>query len=748
MNPIPNALRSGAPSIQLLSTAMLAALLAPAVSAQDSETGGENLKTVQMIRSEFRPVIDGRLDEEVWSSAVIVEDFHQVQPNEYAQPAEPTIVYLFHDNEALYVGARLWESDPDAVTANVLRQGEIFYNDDHFGVILDPFNNGRSGYIFATNPNAVRVSGLFRNVTESQLDWKGIFDVETTLDNEGWVVEMEIPFKTLSFDPSSDTWGFNLLRVNRGRDERVGWMSRNRTQDPSVSGRAVGFSGLNQGLGLDIVPSVSLIRNRSLASSPWESDTDPSLDLFYKVTPALNGALTFNTDFSATEVDDRQVNLTRFDLVFPEKRNFFLQDLDIFEFGRIGSQRFDTGNAAVTAADRENGRPFFSRSIGLSATGTPVALKYGGKLSGRVGPWNVGAVAINQDEFGDLNSTDLFVGRVTANVLAESSVGFMVTSGDPGSNLDNNVVGADFQYQNTRLPGGQTLRAEGWYQRSGTAGGIGDDSAFGLGVGMPNNTGFRWNLGVKEIEAAFKPALGFVSRPGVRSDTLQIGYTHRRPSGYVQSIYGGVDAHRIERLDGGLESQVVAWRPVELRTRANDLLQLYYLANREVLLQPFEISPGVVIAPGDYAFNESELKVEAAGFRDVAGSFVYRSGEFYAGERLSLQGSLTWRPSRHFRATASYQVDDVELPEGDFTTKLFSLRLDTVFSSTLSWVNLLQYDNVSEVASVNSRLHWVPEAGKDVYLVFNHNLEDFDNDNRFRSSLSDVRIKANYTFRF
>ena len=447
-------------------------------------------------------------------------------------------------------------------------------------------------------------------------------------------------------------------------------------------------------------------------------------------------------------MDDRQVNLTRFPLFFPEKRNFFLQDLDIFEFGRIGNPSFNQGNAAVSRPDAENGRPFFSRQIGLSSTGKPVDLNYGGKLTGRVGPWNLGLLAIQQDEFGAIENTDLFVGRIAANVLSESSAGVMVTSGDPRSNLNNTVIGADFRYQNTKLANGRTLQAEAWYQQSETNGIHDNDSAFGFGVGMPNSNGFRWNFGVKELEVNFKPALGFLNRSGIRSETLRLGYTYRPRLGRLQTIYGGLDAQRVMRLTGTLDEKVLVWRLLELESRTRDKMSLQYHNRKEILVAPFEISKNIFVPPGHYANRPYFLTLEVANHRTIAGQFVYSEGSFYGGNRSSIVTSITWRPSQHFRSTVSYRADDVDLPNGSFITRVTSFRLDTVFSAKLSWTNLLQYDNVSEIASVNSRLHWVPKAGQNLYLVLNHNLQDLDRDNRFHSSLSELTAKLNYTFRF
>ena len=302
----------------------------------------------------------------------------------------------------------------------------------------------------------------------------------------------------------------------------MAWVSRNRSYNPSIMGLATGLEGMDQGRGLDVVPSVSLNRQRSFAPSTTASQVEPSLDVFYRLTPSLNASFTINTDFSAAEVDDRQVNLTRFNLFFPEKRDFFLNDADLFEFGRIGGAE----NAASSGSSSNNARPFFSRRLGLSPSGTPVDLQRGGKLSGRVGRWNIGGLAIRQDRFEDVNESTVLVGRASANVLEESIVGVIGTRGDPSSNDDNSLIGVDLRYLNTRIRGGRVLEADAWFQRSDTEGMSGEDSAFGLGVGMPNNSGLRGGLYVKEVQANFNPALGFVSRSGVRDVSADLAAAH------------------------------------------------------------------------------------------------------------------------------------------------------------------------------------------------------------------------------
>jgi hypothetical protein len=724
--------------------AATAVMLLAAGSLRAQTAPGGAPKRVTIVRAATPPVIDGELDDAVWSSAAVITDLHQILPNEYEAPSEFTEIYLLYDENALYVAARMPHKDPSTMHASVLRQGETFWGDDLFAVILDPFNDQRNGYRFQVNANGIRMQALYQDTTHEMWDWNGIWAAAAAEQEDGWSAEMAIPFKTLSFNPANDTWGINFRRDIGIRDERIGWVSFNRTQDPSNEGLLVGLSDLELGRGLDIAPSVSLRQKRTYGPDDLSTELEPSVDVFYKISPSLNGSLTVNTDFSATEVDDRQVNLTRFGLFFPEKRDFFLRDSDIFRFGRLGLITGGGGSTpgAFPRDTLENGQPFFSRRIGLSSTGQQVDLNYGGKLSGRMGRWDLGALAIRQDQFESVAPSNLFVGRVAANVLPESSVGIIVTNGDPRSNLDNSVVGADFRYFNTRLPGGRTLEGEAWLQQSTTEGLEGDNGAWGLRLRSPNTRGLRGGIGVKELQANFNPALGFVNRKGIQDQTAELGYTWRLRQRYIRSIYSGLDAQRIDLIDGSPQSEVLTWRLLEMDSSRRDRYRARYYQSKEVLPDP----AGVVIPAGEYSFDESEFEVRAGQQRTFAGNIVYRTGQFYDGHRDSLSGSLVWRKSEHFRSSMDVEVNDVELPHGDFTTRVVQLRTDIIFSATLSWVTLIQYDNVSQSAGINSRLHWIPEAGREAFIVLNHNFIDLND--RFQSQEADLTLKYNFTLRF
>ncbi|MEQ1579966.1 MAG: DUF5916 domain-containing protein [Steroidobacteraceae bacterium] len=716
----------------------LTCLLAQNVAAQPS---GE--KTLLVARAPAPPAIDGRIDAGEWAAATVIEDFHQVEPVEFAPASERTRVYVMIDADNIYVAARMWDSQPDQVAARSMRQGEELNDDDVFGVALDTFNDRRNGYWFAVNPNGVRRQAIFQNTTTRNFDWRGIWHTMSSRDSEGWVTEIAIPVKTLTFNPDSDTWGINFRRKIERRQEFMAWVSRNRQVNPSASGIATGMTGFNQGIGLDLVPSISLKQQRTFDPANTDRSVEPSLDVFYKITPALTAALTINTDFSATEVDDREVNLTRFGLFFPEKRAFFLQGADIFEFGRLTNAGNDT---EISGSSLANGRPFFSRRIGLSGRGEPVDLDVGGKMTGRIGSWNVGLLDVAQSAYGPVDSRNLFVGRAVANVLEESSLGLILTNGDPRSNLSNTVVGADFLYQNTRLGSGSVVEAEAWYQQSSTEGVTGDDAAYGLRIGMPNEAGFRAGAGMKVIEQNFYPALGFVNNAGIRDYTFETRYT-KRMGGYLQAAYGTLDVQRIELIEGGLQSQVATLRPLVLESSSGEQLELNYIASKEVLYEPFEISDGVVLPPGEYSFDEAKVAFETGGHRALSGTIRLAQGDFYSGERVNIEGELTWRPSRYFALAGQYEYFGVDLPQGSFVTRLVQVRTDVAFSSRLSWSNLMQYDNDSEVMGFNSRLQWVPEMGRETYLVFNHELEDADRNNRFRSTNADLVVKLGYTYR-
>src|SRR5688500_15192638 len=254
-------------------------------------------KSFDIVRLEGAPKIDGVLDEQTWGRAALVADLHQLDPVEYASPSQRSEIRIYYDDDALYVGARLWDTDAERITAQVLRQGEGLNGEDRFAVILDPYLDRRNGYRFQVNPNGVRWEAFYQDTSNLESNWDGIWLGAATRDAQGWTAEMAIPFKTLSFNPNNSEWGINFERTIQRNSETLGWVSRNRQMNPGVAGTATGFEGLKQGAGLDVVPSMSVRESKVYATGETTTDTEPSLDVFYKVMPSLNAALTINTDF-------------------------------------------------------------------------------------------------------------------------------------------------------------------------------------------------------------------------------------------------------------------------------------------------------------------------------------------------------------------------------------------------------------------------------------------------------------------
>ncbi len=684
------------------------------------------------MRTTTPPTIDGVLNDPVWQDAPFIDDMHQFRPADHVEPTQKTTVYLLYDDDYFYVAGRMWDTEPDEILARSLAQGQDVRWDDAFNIIIDPFNNNRTGYQFQVNANGVRTDAVFETATRVNRDWEGIWHAASSIDSEGWATEMAIPFKTLNFDPNNPDWGFTIERSIQRNQEDIAWVSYNRQVNPGVTGTVSGFTGLQQGRGLDVVPTVVASGSRDFETDAADSSMEPSLDVFYNFTPSLTGVLTLNTDFSATEVDDRQINLTRFNLFFPEKRDFFLQDVDIFSFGGL----------------RRNGIPFFSRRIGLSRRGQPVDLDVGAKLTGRAGRWNVGLLGVALDEFQDVDSSNVFVGRVAANVLEESSVGLMVTGGDPRSNLDNSLMGADFRYRNTRLPGGRTLAGEAWYQKSDTEGVEGDETAWGVRMAAPNNTGLRGEVGFETFHDDFNPALGFVNRRGIERSEASVAYTSRPAHRWLRELGHGVNYERFDLIAGGVESESWYLELVELETNSGDQGGIAFEREREVLLEEFDIFDDVIIPPGDYEFDQYSFEVSGANDRALAPSFEYGKGDFFGGDRTEIGVGLDWRPNSRFFLGVEYEHNDIELADGDFTAELIAVRTEVAFDVRWSWLNLVQYDNESESVGVNSRLRWTPRAGQDLFVVLNHGFEAIGSFSALRSLESQLSVKYTHTFRF
>lgn len=716
------------PTIRLL--AVITLLMFVSEAAAIYEVNGHR-KSFEIHRTDSAPVIDGRLDDEVWQNAASIDDFHQTAPMDGASPTERTIVRVAYDDEYLYIAADLRDSEPQGIRAKQMIQGKLFFSDDRFWVTLDSFNSKRNDYLFQVNANGVRRDALRENNARFIEEWSTIWHAGSQVTAHGWATEIAIPFKSISFAPEGDTWGINFGRGIVRKQEFNMWASHDRQDWPAYGGEVKGIEQIEQGVGLDVVPSVNLSQSRNLVFAEDSSGFEPSLDIRYRITPSLSATLTLNTDFSTAEVDDQQVALDRFSLFFPEKRDFFLQDAGIFEFGNI-----DT-----------NGRPFFSRRIGLSEEGEAIGIDGGIKLTGRVGDFSVGALAIRQEENDGVEAKDLFVARGSYNVLDESALGFIVTHGDPTSNESNAVLGFDFLYRNSDGPFGEILTGNFWAQRSQSSDLDGNEAAFGAKLEIPSDKLMAY-ADLQYIEENFRPSLGFVNRVGIKRYGAGARYRVRPQTGNWRAINFRSDYLRVTDMDDQLLSEEISIMPLSFYSHRDDYVSARATRRNEVVREDFDLFDGRLLVPaGDYVFDRYRAELRTGMQRPLRLVLGIEDGGFFDGERLEKSVEVQWRQSEYLFVAAGFTQNVVDLPSGSFTSHLASLRSDLAFDSRWSWSNLVQYDNAAELLGVNSRLRYIPEAGREVVLVLNHGAS-LDPANRLSSTQNDLSLKLSYTFRY
>jgi hypothetical protein len=692
------------------------------------------------------PVIDGIMVEDEWSSASLLADFHQSQPVEYTAPSAPTKVWLKYDARNLYIAARLDYPPGVPVTANILRQGDNArrLGDDGFGITIDPWNEGRRGYYFEVNPNGVRMQALYLN-PGINFDWKGVWFVRTSQDESGWTAEIAIPFRTMAFNPEQTRWGIGFERSMRKANEEMAWTSTNGRVGPASSGEMVGINNIDTGLGLDLVPGITLQQGRQFTAGGRRTDSvEPSLDAFYRITPALTASVTLNTDFSVTEVDDRVVNLTRFSPFLPEKRAFFLEENDLFEFGYFGGSNSTT----IPLSTRQNGRPFFSRRIGLTSAGQPVGLVGGGKMTGQIAGLKLGMLAVRQDAYANVDEADIFVSRITTNVLSQSSVGAIFAYGNPTGNTVNKTTGADFRYRNPRIAGIGAVEGDLWFLAGDTGTTHGNKNAWGIGLRSPNQVGWRAGLNYRDIGDAYNPALGFVNRRGIRDTMLDVGYKKRFGEGYLRSVDAAVELYHAAEQAYGRSQQIITYRPLELESRSGDFLRLRMESNFEAIRRDFGLFPGVTVQRGEYDFDQYQVLLETAKHRRASVDLLLGTGNFYDGTRRRIDAELTLRPSPKFNFGLRLEYNDLDLPGGNFISRLYRARADWIFSPRLAWTNLVQYDNSSRVVGSNTRMQWIPEPGREFTVQLNYRFNDDPVADKLISEARDTAVSVRYSLRY
>ncbi|MBI2515592.1 MAG: carbohydrate binding family 9 domain-containing protein [Opitutae bacterium] len=678
------------------------------------------------------PKIDGVISPGEWDGAAHSDAFRQVFPRENSEPTERTEFWVTYDADNIYVAVRNHDSAGLAgLRAYSMQRDQDNGSDDLVRIVFDTFHRENDGYYFALTAAGGKHDGLIQNKTEPNDQWDALWIGKVSRDAGGWSAEFAIPLKTLSFDPANDTWGFNVARAVRRKQEAVRWSgffrNKNTLSLPDL-GELRGLHGLKQGRGIDLKPFASLTRHSAPETDEHRYDFKPGLDLVWHVTPSLAATLTLNTDFADAEVDERKVNLGRFSLFFPEKRGFFTQDASLFAFGGL----------------QQDNLPFFSRRIGLAEDGTKVDVLGGAKLTGRAGPWTIGVLDTQIDRHAGINGKNLLVGRIARQVLDESSAGLIFTHGEPRLNGSASLVGADFNYVNSHIAGTKVLNIHAAVQATDTDQAGGRGTATTVIVDYPNEP-INFNLLLSRIDAKFDPALGFSSRTGIREHHPVLVY-RRFPDWHgLRRIDAFAENVLITQLDGRRLDNIF-YPGVELESIRGDTLTIFAEDHLERLDNPFAIRSGIVIPARDYHWSVAHVQFRSTPSRPVTAYLEWREGGFFGGNRSDYEAELGWRPSHHLELATSYKLYDIRLPQGDFAVRLASLKAVYTVTPDLQFSVLGQYDNFSNRLGVNFRVKWIVEPGNEVFFVVNQGY-DTTGDHLIPTQ-NDTSLKAAWTFRF
>ena len=689
----------------------------PAVRMQDA--AGQ--LTVRVVRIAEPIVADGRLDDPIYSEVPAIDGFVQQLPDEGAAATEPTEVWILFDDRNVYLAARCWDSHPERMVTNEMtRDARNMWSNASLAVVFDTFHDGRNGINFLSNPLGGLFDSLVTDERNVNIDWNTVWDAKASVFDQGWIVEMVIPFKSLRYQPGgAQTWGINIARHVQWKNETSylsgvpASLGRRGILQVSSSATLVGIEPPTTSRNLELKPYAISGALTDLDSAPaTENDVtgEVGFDLKYGLTRSLITDFTVNTDFAQVEADEQQINLTRFSLFFPEKREFFLEGQGIFAFGNPEG-----------AARRRNARPsdapvlFFSRRIGLEG-GEEVPIIAGGRVAGRAGAYSIGLLNIQtgDSESGDTLPTNFSVVRLKRDLLRRSTIGVIYTRRSllPDGPGVNQAYGADANFRFY-----ENLSLTGYFARTETPDLTGGDSSY---RGRFAYTGDRYGVEVDHltVDEDFNPEIGFVRRDDFRRNFAQLRFSPRpRSVPWLRRIIHQGSFDYITDTTGVLETSEGKLR-FELELENSDKWHVEYTDSFEGLQEEFEIVDGIVLPPGGYAFRDVRTEYEIGAQRRVSGRVSLLHGSFFNGTRteVAYQGRVVVTP--RFAVEPRIAVNDVELLEGLSTTTLLGARTNFTVSPRMFLAALLQYNSTNEVFDTNIRFRWEYLPGSDLFVVY------------------------------
>ena len=697
----------------------------------DFATAYKDKKITAAYIEEKSIVIDGELDEPQWNRAGLAKDFTQSEPYSGKPASEPTEVRLLFDRQNLYVGAYCFDSEgKKGVIVQDMARDFSGSSGDLFQVVLDTFDDDRNGFAFGTNPKGakrdIQVGG---DGLSFNRDWDAVFYVKTKVTDRGWQAEFAIPFKTLRFRRGErQVWGVNFYRSIRRKNERTYWAPIPRPYflyRVSMAGMLEGIDGIQQGRNLYIKPYVSapVLRREE---DDVDFMPDVGFDIKYGVTSGLTLDLTANTEFSQVEADDAQINFTRFSLFFPEKREFFLENREIFEFGNPGFRGFSgrrrTGRSSLFRP-RNDLIPFFSRRIGVSEDGDLIPILGGARLTGRAGRYRVGIISMQTNDFQVTPSTNFTVTRLRRDVFRGSDIGVLLVNKHQGSGQFNRTYGADanFRFFNN-------LDLSSYVLNTDTPGIVDKDMAGFFRVAWRDRL-FDVEASHISVEENFNAEVGFVQRGGfdrekgvgeaMRKNSGEFSLTPR-PEGripWVREFRPSVDVNYITDDHNTLETREVNGR-FSIQFNDTSFFSVGRRSTFERLVDEDEILDEI-LDPGDYQFEETTASFASDRRRMISGSINWSDGEFYNGEKTSCGVGLGISPSPQFGLDIFWDHADLSFPTRDFSTELVSTRVAYSFTTNMFLNALVQYSSREGLVASNIRFNLIHRPMSDLFLVYN-----------------------------
>jgi hypothetical protein len=729
---------------------------APPIAPEIITRDADGRATVRAMRLSSPLRIDGQLDEAIYTSIPAMTGLIQVEPAAGTPASEKTEAWLTFDRDQVYVSFRCWDSEPDRIMANEMRRDNtnIFQN-DFVAIILDTFYDRRNAVYFAVNAIGGRVDAQITNERQFNTDWNTVWDVKVGRFEHGWTAEAAIPFKSLRYRPGrAQIWGLNLER-RLWRNNEFAFLTRipvsfgwtRAFMQLSYAATIVGLEAPPGSMNLEIKPYLTSDLTSDATARPRISNdpgADVGVDVKYGLTQNLTGDFTYNTDFAQVEADEQQVNLTRFSLFFPEKRDFFLENLGTFAFGGAA-----TSGAQAGASDTPI--LFYSRRIGLNQVQggsrlTQVPIEAGGRLTGRVGRVSLGVLNIQADDVAasGVRATNFSVVRLKRDILRRSSVGVMYTGRSVGQSggVRNDAYGVDGTFSFFT-----NLAINTYWAQTRTDGLTGNDTSHRLQVDYAAD---RYGVQVERLAIgdAFRPEVGFVRRGDMLRHFGLARFSPRpRSSKVVRKLYWTGSMAYIENGAGRLETRD---RDADFAIdfHNSDRFEVAYGDTYEYLAQPFRIAPGVVLPVGGYDFAGVRTAFTSGQQRRISGNLSAEYGTFYNGHkttvgisrgRLNVTSQLSIEPS--------FSVNWVDLVEGSFTTRLVGSRVTYTMTPHMFASALLQYNSGSNAMSSNVRLRWEYRPGSELFVVFNEERDTLAR--RFPTLANRALIfKINRLFRF